>query len=103
MTLDKSGPLTPSDVLALAAVVGAAQRNATVARFFPDTGEITFGTARHLSHKRNGGYLSLATDVRDAWLRVTTRQGFEIWWQVATLAREAASGDFVIDPMSTPQ
>jgi hypothetical protein len=86
--------LTVRDVVALQAIVEAAQRTAKVARA-TDDGEITYGTARGIvGDAERLGSLRTGQDLRDAYLRVTTRGGWETVWSVRVLMREYHVGCF---------
>jgi len=90
-----SGP----EVMALAAIIAAAQTGETVARV--DAAEpragVTRGTARSVGDL-NGVFLAAHADVRDSYLRVTTDHGWDVFWPVAELAAEYVTGEFVIRP-----
>lgn len=84
--------LTMADLVALERIAHAAQTTAKVARATPD-GDILYGTARSIGDSR-GNFLKPGRDVRGAYLRVTSRSGFERFWPVAELMPLVHSGEF---------
>jgi hypothetical protein len=89
--------LTLPEAIRLNGVLDAAQRCARVARL-DDDGNVTYGTARHLTrHAGDAAYITNEDDVRDTFLRVTTTAGWEVWWPVADLAEEFGEGTFAVD------
>jgi hypothetical protein len=89
--------LTIADVIALGTVVDAASQSAKVAWVDPDTGDIRYGTARHIVvSPDNYGFLPRDTDVRDGYLRVTTRSGFDVALSVRALITLVQAGEFSI-------
>ena len=94
------GPLSVSDVVALATITGAAASTARVARFMPEdsplAGSVVQGTARSVGDER-GNFLGAGEDVRDAYLRVTTRGGMECFWPVRELMADVESGTFAAE------
>ncbi len=85
--------LSIGDVMSLAAVIDTAVHNSKVARVMPETGDIVYGTARSIGDLE-GNFLSDGSDVREAWLRVTSRSGWELFWSVKVLAEEQSRGEF---------
>lgn len=87
-----AGILTMTQLVQLETIAGAAQRTAKVARA-TDDGEVLYGIARSIGDER-GMFLGHDTDIRDGYLRVTSRAGFEHFWPVAELMREVSDGLF---------
>jgi hypothetical protein len=89
--------LTTNDVMALGEIVEAAVRGAKVARVMPEghyaAGDIIHGIARSIGDS-NGFFLTNADDIRDGFLRVTTRGGTEVFWPVRDLMEENKQGAF---------
>ena len=83
--------LTVQDLLALAKIVDAAISTAKVARL-RDDGVVVYGIARCVGDAN--GCAMHGEDVRAMHLRVTTREGWEVFWPVADLIAEAHSGEF---------
>ena len=75
-TLDTGGVLTAADVVHLAAIVAAAHRGNRVAWEDSAVGDVVWGTARSIGDER-GAHLGDADDIRDSFLRVTTKAGLE--------------------------
>ena len=84
--------LTIPDLFALAAIGQAASGKDKVSRLVGD--DIIEGTARSIGDDR-GSFLAAGSDVRDAFLRVTTLAGWEAFWPVADLVEEHKVGYFV--------
>jgi len=84
--------LTMRDLVALEVIATAAERCARVARVLP-SGTPVYGTARSIGNDR-GAFLGRDEDVRDGYLRVTTREGFETFWPVRELMPLVHSGEF---------
>ncbi len=90
-----SRTLTSSLAVALASVLGAAQRNAKVGRLL--AGKIFAGTATNICDD-NGNTYPHNADVRRAHLRVVGSNGVVVHhWLIADLIREIADGTFVVD------
>jgi hypothetical protein len=91
--------LTAADATALAAIIEMVIRTDKVARVAPKghyaEGDIIYGTARSLGDE-NGYFLTNKDDIRDAYLRVTTRGGMEAFWPVKDLVAE-----FNVDTFAT--
>lgn len=88
--------LTTADVFNLSSVIDAACQSARVA-IVPDDGhEPMFGTARSIGTYDGTGWSVKSDDVRDHYLRVTMRGGWEQWFPVANLAEKAGRGEFLI-------
>lgn len=89
--------LTANEALSLAAVINTAIYGSKVARVAPKghyaEGDILQGTARSIGDA-NFNRLSSDTDVRDGFLRVTTRGGMEVAWPIRDLMDENARGEF---------
>jgi hypothetical protein len=92
MTTDRI--LTPFAACQLADIVRAAQDGKPVARQLDDV--VVYGTARCVGDDR-GNHAQRGDDVRDCFLRVTSRGGFELFWPVSDLVTELAEGTFVLD------
>lgn len=101
---EQEGPKTPERaplsmpvVNALAALVGAAQRGARIARAFVDQpSSVVYGTARSIGDV-NGNHMGPRDDVRDCYLRVTTVNGWEAFWLVSELVEAYQSDLFLVD------
>jgi hypothetical protein len=85
--------LTLTDALAVAELISYAQRNAKVARL-TEGGRVVYGTARSIGDQR-GNFLLNTEDVRDGYLRVTSRIGVEYFWPVRELMAEYLTSEFV--------
>ena len=88
------GTLTTTDAVNLAAIIGAAQRNAKVARLMDD-GNVIYGMARSIG--TDGGAFDFKSDARGQFLRVTTRMGMEVFWPVRELMADYQATTFVLD------
>ncbi len=87
-------PMTWDDTNNIAHLLHAAQGGWKVARLI--NGDVITGTARHfVKDPDSAAFLSGTDDVRDAYLRVTTTQGMEVFWPISDLAPEVGSGEFV--------
>lgn len=91
---DSSKPVTPGAVTVLNRVLDAALFNKKVARAHTD-GDIVYGIARRIGDQ-SGSTLS-DRDIRDQFLWVTTKTGFEVFWPVSELANELFDGTFSDD------
>lgn len=90
-------PLTLSDVNALSAIVGAAQRGARVARAWVDEpSSVVYGTARSIGDDM-GNFSTQDADVRDEFLRVTTVNGWEAFWRISELMDSYKADTFLVD------
>jgi len=90
------GPLTESDVLALAAIINAAHDGSRVGRACEEgalAGEVQYGTARHIVTDDRGYFLTGRDDVRDGYLRVTGGI-VEHFWPVTLLITEYQNRTF---------
>ncbi len=87
-------PLTIGQAVDIGTVVNAAIYSQRVARYNEETGNVTSGTARSIGNAY-GAFAGPTDDIRDCRLRVTTDQGFEVFWSVAELMEEVRSGYFV--------
>jgi DNA-binding MarR family transcriptional regulator len=97
---DLSKPVTGGAVLALAQVLDAAAKTNKVARVIDDLNLTVYGIARNVVGDVDGGPIrSLAglDDARTLYLRVTTREGQEVFWPIAELAAEIELGRFSPD------
>lgn len=82
--------LTEVDAISLFIIIN--MRGKRVARALPN-GHTLYGIARGIGDV-NGGVVR-GLDIRDAFLRVTDRSGFEHFWQVSGLVRLVQNGEFV--------
>jgi hypothetical protein len=89
------GPLTMRDLVALEEVARAAQTNAKV-RWLLQSGDIAEGTARSIGDER-GNFLSWGEDVRDGYLRITNKGGWDHFVPVTKLIELVQEGGFAID------
>ena len=86
--------LNIGDVLALAEVIEAASQTAKVA-YIGIGGEVVYGTARHIvGNPDTVGFIRSDQDIREAYLRVTLKTGFEAFPTVAYLADAHKRGEF---------
>lgn len=77
-------PLTATDCMAIAQIANAASRGDRVRRLIDNT--IVEGTMRHIVKSPDDyGFAGSDMDVRDAYVRVTTTNGFDVAWAVADL------------------
>lgn len=88
-------PLSIRDVESLHRLIDACGRTAKVARLRPDD-SIVYGHARYICND-SGYFLTKDQDVRNAYMRVTTRSGFEEFWPIAELMGEVHAGTFGVD------
>jgi hypothetical protein len=94
MTVD-TRTLNIVDAVAIATIIGAAQRNARVA-WLLKSGDVGVGTARQIT-TADGNWLRHDEDVRNGYLWVTTDGGMETWLPLAELMPKVATGEFVVD------
>lgn len=88
-----TAPLTVAEVLRLGVIVQAANESQRVNRL--DGDEIICGTARAIVRDSEHAYFATEKDdVRDCFLWVTTRSGFEAFWSVRELVENVARGEF---------
>lgn len=92
MTITDPRPLSVSDAVSLGAIC-AATSYAKVARVIGD--DVVYGIARCIGDT-NGNFAGPGDDIRDCYLRVTTRSGFEAFWKVSELIDEHRQHLFVI-------
>lgn len=87
--------LTVSDVSALAEITNACSETAKVAWVSDYNGEVFYGTARAIT-RANGSamFIDRQTDVRDAWVWITMRGGWENWVSVQKLMDSYQRGEF---------
>lgn len=90
------GPCTMTTAGALAAILKAAQTGAQVARRLDSSGRVDAGTARCIGDE-DGNHAPRDSDIRDLWLRVTLRTGFEAFWPVGELTGEHDRGEFIAE------
>jgi hypothetical protein len=88
--------LTIADVTALNEIINAATTTAKVAWVNTD-GDIRFGTARAITAAwGNSSYITSSHDIRDGYLRITSREGWENWLIVSDLMESYHDGHFRI-------
>lgn len=90
--------LSVSDIERLYEILRVAQGTMKVARAMNggpgyQDGDIVYGTARYICAP-SGAFLRSDEDVRDGYLRVTTDNGWDVFWPVRDLMPEVASGEF---------
>jgi|tagenome__1003787_1003787.scaffolds.fasta_scaffold20985677_10 hypothetical protein len=85
--------LTMADLTALETISRAAITCARIAWVDRVTGRINYGTARSIGDE-NGNFLRRDKDVRDGFLRITTRGGWEHFVRVRDLMPLVHSGHF---------
>lgn len=87
-SIDTDRTLSIADACSIADIVRMAQNTAKIAYLRTGPGhegeEPLYGHARSITDAR-GGFLPLDIDVRDGFLRVTTRSGFEVSLPLAAL------------------
>jgi hypothetical protein len=89
-------PVTLQDAGAISTLLRTVEGNQKVARLMD--GNIITGTARNFVNNPQDAYFVIGDqDIRDAYLHVTTTMGFEVFWPVAELMADVASGYFVGD------
>jgi len=88
--MDRTLSLTQAGQLAL--LLDMVDKRAKVARATED-GNVLYGVARHfVRDPERAVFLGPDDDVRDAFLRVTMRSGYESFWRVSDLMPETAAG-----------
>lgn len=93
--MEHTTALTVSDAIALSDVLSAAQQSCKVA-WLDDQGEVRYGTARSLVRSEvDFTFTDRGQDVRDTYLWVTTREGFEVALSVRELMSKVPDGAFV--------
>lgn len=86
--------LTVADIITLAAIIDTAQRNAKVA-WQDEDGDLHYGIARHIvKSPDNFGFLGRNEDVRDGYLRITGKTGFEHALSIRALIQMHRDGTF---------
>ena len=80
------------ETIAAAEVLRTAQTCAKVARAYDD-GTVVYGTARSVGDQ-TGAFGQSDDDIRDLYLRVTTREGWERFWPMRELMTEVETGEF---------
>jgi hypothetical protein len=88
MTTDTDRVLNVRDAVALGQIVSCMKGRGQVARLVD--GNVLVGTARSVGDE-NGNFAAQLDDVRDCYLRVTLRSGFEAFWPVSELVQEMGS------------
>lgn len=83
--------LTARDVMTLAEIISMTQRNAKIARDMSDD-ILVYGHARSIGDENFCA--DFRNDIRDQYLRVTTRGGMEYAWPVADLVKARQDGAF---------
>lgn len=87
-------PMTVSLLLHVHEVVIAASEGAKVA-WANEDGDLFYGTARHIVKSPDDyGFLPGNLDVRDGYLRITTKTGMETAINVLSLAQMHSEGRF---------
>lgn len=86
-----AGPFTVPDAAATAVILGLATRGAKLARLVTADSDPVYGTARSLGH-RDSTFWQSGDDVRSLYLRVTTVQGFDVYWAVPELIESYCAG-----------
>ena len=95
MPEDSGTNITIPDVINLNTIVSVASESAKVAWADEDC-VIHHGTARHIvKSPDNFGFLNRDEDIRDGYLRVTMRSGFERALKVSELMPKVADGTFL--------
>lgn len=92
--------LTIAEVFQLHTILDAAASTAPVRWLDDDDITILEGTARHIvagSEPSRWHFIDRSTDVRDAFLRITTRGGWDRAVPVRRLMRLVAEGGFAVD------
>jgi hypothetical protein len=92
---DLAGLLTAADASAIAGVLQAATTNAKVGRLV--NGKVFSGTARAIVADTNGARLGNDDDLRNGYLWVTLRVGWEVFWPVRDLMAQYRTGEFVVN------
>jgi hypothetical protein len=88
--------LTIADVTALNELIVATTTTAKVA-LVTDDGSTLYGIARAITPASgSGNHIDRQTDLRDGWVWITTRTGFEVWHTVASLMEKYHDGEFRI-------
>lgn len=87
--------LTAADVLVLARIVEAAQRECMVQRVNDDVPDgFVVGTVRHLvTSSETYATPGAGDDIRDCLLRVTLRGGLDVCWPVPELMEQLRAGE----------
>jgi hypothetical protein len=88
------GPLTMSDLTSLQVIAQAAETNSRVS--WVTDGPVLHGTARSIGDER-GNFLSGKDDVRDGFLRITSKTGFEYFLPVTQLIHMVRDGYLALD------
>lgn len=92
-----SDTLTLSDATSLAMVLAAPEGNRKVARTTDGGETVIYGTARHLVRsEEHYAFVGNDMDVRDAYLRVTSKTGLEFAWPIRALMAEIRTGSFAL-------
>ena len=84
--------ITYHEALALGEIIRYSRGSMKVARVWQ--GGVIYGIARAICTQPNGGFVGEKDDVRDGFLWVTMREGFEQWWPVRDLMAEYATQEF---------
>jgi hypothetical protein len=84
--------LTANQVIAYSQLLVAVHAGLKV-RILWGNDQLVEGTLRHLTQRKDdSGYLHGGTDVRDAWVRITTKQGYEVWYLFTELVQAHQDG-----------
>lgn len=86
-------PLTLRALLNLSFVAEVAMHSSKVA-LVREEGRILYGTARSIGTEQ-GGFAGHSDDVREQYLRITTREGLEVFLPVLELANAHDRAEFV--------
>lgn len=90
-----AGPLSVADLVVLADIVNASIGCKPVT-ILEESGAVSVGLARSIGDV-NGNHLARGEDVRDAWLRVTMRSGFERFIPMGDLMEAVREGRVALD------
>lgn len=98
-----SDPFTGFDYGNLRVVMDAVEQSAKVAWTLDEGETIRYGVARHLvKSEDNFGFRDVHADIREAYLRITTREGMEVAYKVSDLMALVPNGAFAIYDWSRP-
>jgi hypothetical protein len=89
-------PLSVAELTTLAEIARAAQGTLPIT-FAEDDGRVSVGRARAFVRNEHGSYLQAHDDVRDAYLWVTMRSGFERFLPVGELVLDVREGKVALD------
>jgi hypothetical protein len=90
--------LSIADVIALSTIIDAASQSAHVRWLDDDGSTIAEGTARHIVRGEDDfAFIPQTMDLRDAFLRITSRAGWDVAIPVRKLMDMVMRGEFVKD------